>query len=88
MTWRVTWERRAANELRRLARRDPDMARRIGQAVTRLAETGQGDVKRLEGRLNEWRLRVGDWRVRFERFPQERILFVLRVAPRKDAYRR
>jgi hypothetical protein len=41
---------------------------RILAALTRYAETGEGDVKSLEGRFNgTHRLRIGDWRVRFRR---------------------
>jgi mRNA-degrading endonuclease RelE of RelBE toxin-antitoxin system len=58
------------------------MARRIGQAVTLLAETGQGDVKRLRGHEREYRLRVGQWRVRFERDPASRTITVLHVLSR------
>jgi hypothetical protein len=33
--------------------------------MTADAETGQGDVRKLQGPGNRWRLRVGDWRVIF-----------------------
>jgi mRNA interferase RelE/StbE len=45
-----------------------------------------GDVRKLAG-TDEWRLRVGEWRVRFERDPAQRVLYVLRVLPRGRAYR-
>ncbi len=35
----------------------------------------------------EWRLRVGDWRVRFTREQASRTVYVLRVLPRGRAYR-
>ena len=35
----------------------------------------------------QWRLRVGDWRVRFSRDPGSRTILVLRVLPRGRAYR-
>jgi hypothetical protein len=39
---------------------------RILLAMTRYAETGEGDVKALEGKFTgAHRLRIGDWRVRF-----------------------
>ena len=41
------------------------VATRILDALARLADTGQGDVTRLQGVSDEWRLHVGDWRVRF-----------------------
>ncbi|MGH9063368.1 MAG: type II toxin-antitoxin system RelE family toxin [Acidimicrobiales bacterium] len=45
-----------------------------------------GDVRRLRGRQDEWRLRVGDWRVRFVRIDQEHLIDVLAVSPRGSAY--
>jgi mRNA interferase RelE/StbE len=84
VSWEVVWEKRAADALRRL---DATTARRIGQAVTRLAELEQGDVKRLHGREQEWRLRVGDWRVRFRYETPTHTMIILRVLPRGRAYR-
>src|SRR3546814_11417535 len=50
----------AQRDLRRL---DRPVATRILDALTRLADTGQGDVTRLRGTPDEWRLRAGDWRI-------------------------
>ena len=86
MTWRVHWSNRAADDLRRLAQRDERTARRIGQAVTRLAENRQGDLRKIAG-ADEWRLRVGDWRVRFMFDQEGHTIVVTRVLPRKEAYR-
>lgn len=85
MNWNVVWSRRAASDLRRL---DPSVAVRVGQAVTRLAEQEQGDVKRLRGRGREWRLRVGDWRVRLTFDEASQTIEVLHVLHRREAYRR
>ena len=38
---------------------------RITAALERLASTGHGDVKKLQGRPDDFRLRVGKWRVFF-----------------------
>jgi mRNA-degrading endonuclease RelE of RelBE toxin-antitoxin system len=62
VSWTVVLTGRARRDLRRL---DHPVAVRIGEALERLAATGQGDVQRLRGTPDEWRLRVGDWRVRF-----------------------
>ena len=35
----------------------------------------------------QWRLRVGAWRVRFNRDPEARTVLILRVLPRGRAYR-
>ncbi len=47
----------------------------------------EGDVRQLKGMPGEWRLRVGDWRVRFQRDDAERLIDIVLVAPRGGAYR-
>jgi mRNA-degrading endonuclease RelE of RelBE toxin-antitoxin system len=60
---------------------------RILLALTRLAETGVGNVKALEGPLaGVIRLRVGPWRARYRYIEPGRAL-VLAVENRGDAYR-
>ncbi len=64
------------------------MQRRVVDAVKRLSQTGEGDVVRLVGASPpEYRLRVGDWRVRFARDDENAVIHVLRVLPRGKAYR-
>jgi len=49
-----------------MAALDKGMARRVKEAVERFAETGAGNVKKLQGiDPREYRPRVGDSRVRF-----------------------
>lgn len=82
--WHVEFTTRAARDVRRL---DPPVRRRIYDALERLtSEHPSGDVIKLTGR-DEWRLRVGDWRVLFGRYPKERVIRVHRVLPRGRAYR-
>jgi len=77
------WASSAEAELRRI---EGETAMRILLALTRYAETGEGDVKSLEGKFTgAHRLRVGDWRVRFRRVPGGTIR-VLAVENRGDAY--
>lgn len=47
-----------------------------------------GDIRRLTGEERLWRLRVGGWRIIFERDDADRRIDVLAVRPRGDAYRR
>jgi mRNA interferase RelE/StbE len=47
-----------------------------------------GDIKRLSGRRGEYRLRVGGWRILFERDDEARLIRVIDVRPRGDAYKR
>jgi mRNA interferase RelE/StbE len=84
--WRVEFSRAAMRDLRRL---DRPVRVRILDALERLATDPAGvDVRRLSGRSGEWRLRVGDWRVRFLRDAPERVILVTRVLPRGRAYDR
>jgi mRNA interferase RelE/StbE len=84
--WRVVIEPKARKDLRRI---DPPTRARIFRAIDGLAQTAEltGDVKRLQGAA-EYRLRVGDWRVRFERDGDLIIIKVIRVLPRGRAYDR
>jgi mRNA interferase RelE/StbE len=77
------WAPGARAELRAIER---DTAMRILLALTRYAETGEGDVKALEGKFGgAYRLRVGDWRVRFRRV-RGGTIHVLAVENRGQAY--
>ncbi len=85
MTWSVVWTDRARRDLRRL---DRNGAARVAAAVDRYASTGQGDIVFMKSvRPLERRLRVGDWRVRFQFDHAGRALVILRVLPRGRAYR-
>jgi mRNA interferase RelE/StbE len=82
--WRVAITGRARRDLRRL---DPPVRERIYDALDRLvADPPAGDVVKLTG-SEEWRLRVGEWRVRFGLDREARTIVVLRVLPRGRAYR-
>jgi mRNA interferase RelE/StbE len=77
------WASSARAELRRI---ESETAMRILLALTRYAETGEGDVKALEGKFTgTHRLRVGDWRVRFRRV-RGGTIHVLAVENRGEAY--
>lgn len=60
---------------------------RVAAALQRLVLTTAGNIKKLQGiDPPEYRLRVGDWRVRFS-YPDADTVRVNRVQNRKDAYR-
>jgi len=83
----VQWAAPAQAALRELARRDPGQAQRIRQRVIAFADSRQGDIKKLAGPGERWRLRVGAWRAIFV-FDPPGTITVLAVVPRRDAYRR
>ena len=76
------WEPVARADLRRL---DRDTAMRMLHALTRYGRTGEGDVKQLHGRDNEFRLRAGDYRICFT--PEGDLLHIHWVSHRSEAYR-
>jgi mRNA interferase RelE/StbE len=84
--WRV---RLAASARRDIKRLDRPVRERILTAIEGLrTEPPTGDIRRLTGQEPpEWRLRVGDWRVRFTREQDERTIVIQRVLPRGRAYR-
>lgn len=63
MSFKVEWSSRALKQARRL---DDITRARVLAAINKFAASGQGDVKRLQGTTNVYRLRVGDWRILFE----------------------
>ena len=83
MTLRVVVRGAARRELRRL---DLSARDRVVAAIERYAETGEGDVRKLtDVSPQQWRLRVGEYRVRF--LLDGDALEVLHVLPRGRAYR-
>ena len=65
---------------------DKRIARRVKKSVERFAETGAGNVKRLQDiDPPEFRLRVGDYRVRFHQ--DNDTMRILRGRNRREAYR-
>ncbi len=75
---------RAGRDFKRL---DRPVQRRVVEALDRLTEDPPaGDVVKLVN-TDEWRLRVGDWRVRFKRDTETGVVYVVRVLPRGRAYR-
>jgi mRNA interferase RelE/StbE len=75
----------ARRDLRRL---DPPVKRRIVAALDRfVTDPHAGDIRKLSVGA-EWRLRVGEWRVRFEFDDDAMLVVVTRVLPRGRAYSR
>ena len=84
MTWSVVWSGPARRALDKL---DKPIARRIAEAIGRLAEAGQGDIIHLRPPLEGHRLRVGDWRVFLFFDDAAGTLTVERIRHRREAYR-
>ena len=68
-----------------MRRLDKATAMRVLAALHRFADSGEGDVKALQGR-DELRLRVGDYRIFFVT-PDNDTLEIRRALHRREAYR-
>jgi mRNA interferase RelE/StbE len=79
----IDWTTPARADVRRIDRTN---AMRILTALHRFAETGEGDIKKLQGDSEELRLRVGDYRVRFTEEPHDSLI-IHSVRHRSEAYR-
>lgn len=84
MSWERRWSGDAVNDLLDVARTNIRQADRVARAVETLTRSNQGDVLKLTGRSEQWRLRVGDWRVLFTYDYAARILTVLAVKRRNE----
>ena len=80
----ITWSDDAVGDLLKVADVNRHQANRIRDAVTRFGRDETGDIRKLRGVANRWRLRVGDWRVMYEE-ESDRTL-ILEVLNRRDAY--
>ena len=85
MSYQVLLRPAAERQRRRL---DDRTRRRINQALLSLEDAPRppGTVK-LRNAENEWRVRVGDYRILYEIDEDERLVIILSVKHRREAYR-
>ena len=85
MSWLIQWSRSAIKDMQKL---DKPVKSRIWDSLNSLAEQPQlSDIKKLKGKTGEYRLRVGDWRVRFRADFINRTYLITHVRHRRDIYR-
>jgi len=83
MSWRVVLAKSAEKQLRRLPLTERS---RVASAIDVLGSNPfGGDVVKLAGKGNAWRLRVGNYRIIFELFPKEKVLFIYDIARRTSS---
>lgn len=85
MTYRIELSPEAKKNLRRI--RDRRLHDRLVAAIAELAADPRppGCLK-LVGEVNQWRVRVGDWRVVYLIEDGRLVVLVVRVSPRGGAY--
>jgi len=84
--YRIFLERRAQRQLEKL---DEETKARITEALYVLGDIGFSarlDIKKLQGYKDQYRLRVGKYRILFELQPGKTII-VYAILPRRRAYR-
>ncbi len=66
-----------------------DIKERIAEKIQNLADEPRPDgVVKLKGSDNEYRIRVGDYRVRYEIDDENQLVQLLQCKHRKDVYRK
>lgn len=63
MRRKVFWHHDAVEDLFELAVRNQKLARRVMIAIRAFGMGSRADIKKLADRDDQWRLRVGDWRI-------------------------
>ena len=81
----ITFARSARKELATL---DAPVVKRVLPTIEALAqEPRPSGCRKLRGEENLWRIRVGDYRVVYAIYDEERIVDISAVRHRSDAYR-
>jgi mRNA interferase RelE/StbE len=83
--YRLEYSKSAIKALRRMPRNVVETIR--GKIVALLADPygPHNNAMKLQGRAG-YRLRVGDWRVLYDLDDKQKVLLVLDIKPRGDAY--
>ncbi|KKL68530.1 hypothetical protein LCGC14_2124060 [marine sediment metagenome] len=85
MPYRVEIKRSAQKELAALPKRD---RRRVMSAIAGLAANPRPDgARKLVGADDAYRIRVGDYRIVYQVADRVLVVYVVRVAHRKDVHR-
>ena len=85
MSHQVLIERRALKELSKLP---PDVARRTTLAMDGLAtQPRPPGARKLQGSRDQWRIRVGDYRILYEINDRAREVRVFAIGHRREIYR-
>ena len=83
--YQVVIERRAEKDLNRLS---PPLQRRVGESILALAANPRPPgCRKLVGGQDDWRIRVGDYRVIYQIADTVRVVRVTRVRHRREVYK-
>lgn len=83
--YEVYIEQRAERDLKRLS---PDDFHRIVSRIKTLAEESRPyGCRKITGSKSDWRIRVGDYRIIYEIDEKNKVVRIMRVRHRREAYR-
>ena len=83
--YEVHLERSAERDLKRLSAEDFE---RVVASIRALADDPRpSGCRKLSGSRTDWRIRVGDYRVLYEVEDNDKVVNVMRVRHRREAYR-
>ena len=77
---KITYAKQA---VKMIARLDTPTKQRIGRGISGIP---LGDIKRLRGHVELYRLRIGDWRVLFS-YPDAGTVLIEKISPRGEVYK-
>ena len=82
MKYNIQYDKRCLKYLKRL---DKNTQLEIIKAINDLPN---GDVKKLQGNTEDYRLRVGDYRITFTKDVERLFIYIIEIAPCVDIYKR
>ena len=82
MRYKIKYEKECLKYLKKSNR---NMQVRIINAINQLP---YGDVKKLQGSKEDYRLRVGNYRIVFSKDDENLIIFIIEIASRGEVYKR
>ncbi len=86
MRYKIEFSRNATKILNKL---EAKLALKILRSIRKLTENPRPlFCKKLEDSKNEYRIRIGDYRVIYEIFDNKLLVYVIKISHRKDAYRK
>lgn len=80
MNWNVKIAQRVLKEIRRLPEKD---AKRLLFVLEEMAENPyRGDIEKIKGEKNVWRRRSGSYRILYETFPAQKLVWIFDIKRR------
>ena len=87
MSWQIKIAKRVLKQVKKIPKKD---AQRLSIILQSMSENPyRGDLDNLKGEENTWRRRVGAYRIIYEIFPKQKMVFIEDIRRRTSTtYRR